>query len=308
MPVPPEPPRRVTAPAPTVEIADRLTPGQATGVVSLLDRLGADGRPALNDGQAQALDDLLAGRDGAVAGLAGTGALEAYGQLVRTGAGWEAAVVPARAEAAAPVLARLVAEAAERGGGPVRWWATGAGEDSDRLAATLGMREERTLLQLRCPLPLDRAAVGTGPALDVRPFDPGRDVGAWLDCNNRAFAGHPEQGGWDEAVFARRRAAPWFDPQDLLMAEEAGHLVGSCWTKLHPGPPVAGEIYVIGVDPRAQGRGIGRSLTVAGLAHLVERGAVEGLLYVDAANRPARALYASLGFTEHRRDRCYRTA
>ncbi len=288
-----------------IEVVDHLDADRAAAVTALLSGLRAAGVPTVNDGHADALEDLRAGRDGAVACLVGADPLTAYGQLVRTPAGWEVAVVPTGAAAAADILAALAGAAAARGGGPMRWWVAGATGDSDRLAAAAGMTAERTLLQLRCPLPLPAGTAGSGPVPATRPFDPDRDVPGWLACNNRAFAGHPEQGGWDEATFARRRAASWFDPGDLLVAEEGGRIIGSCWTKLHPGPPVAGEIYVIGVDPSAQGRGLGRGLTVAGLAHLVDRGATEGLLYVDASNAAALALYASLGFVEHRRDRCY---
>ena len=46
---------------------------------------------------------------------------------------------------------------------------------------------------MRVGLPL-AATVRTGPPIEVRPFRPGQDDQAWLATNNRAFAGHPEQG------------------------------------------------------------------------------------------------------------------
>ncbi len=66
-----------------------------------------------------------------------------------------------------------------------------------------------------------------------------------------------------------------------------------------------GEIYVIGVDPDFQGRGWGRALTRAGLDWLARAGLSVGMLYVDAANEAAIALYRSLGFTEDHTDRAY---
>jgi len=54
---------------------------------------------------------------------------------------------------------------------------------------------------------------------------------------------------------------------------------------------------VLGVDPGAQGRGLGAALTVAGLQHLETLGVDEVELYVESDNAPAVALYTRLGFT-----------
>jgi mycothiol synthase len=63
---------------------------------------------------------------------------------------------------------------------------------------------------------------------------------------------------------------------------------------------------VIDVDPRHHGQGWGRSLTVAGLVHLAGAGITVGMLYTDASNVAAVALYRSLGFTVDHVDRSYR--
>ena len=62
---------------------------------------------------------------------------------------------------------------------------------------------------------------------------------------------------------------------------------------------------MIGVDPDFQGLGLGRQLTLAGLDSIAARGVDVGMLYVDAANTPALAMYERLGFTVHRTDRAY---
>jgi mycothiol synthase len=69
--------------------------------------------------------------------------------------------------------------------------------------------------------------------------------------------------------------------------------------------PRIGEIFVIGVDPSYQGRGLGRALAVEGLTRLAANGITAGMLFVAAENAGALALYRSLGFTEHRLDRAY---
>jgi mycothiol synthase len=144
----------------------------------------------------------------------------------------------------------------------------------------------------------------------VRTFVPGRDEAAWVKVNNRAFAGHPEQGAWTVDMLRAREQEAWFDPEGLLLAFDDEGLAGSCWTKVHPPQPphepeALGEIYVIGADPSRHGRGLGRALTSAGLASLAARGIEIGMLFVDADNEAAVGLYRSLGFTTSRTDRAY---
>jgi len=53
---------------------------------------------------------------------------------------------------------------------------------------------------------------------------------------------------------------------------------------------------VIGVDPDFGKRGIGRSLAIAGINHLIEKHLRQVMLYVDSDNEKALALYNELGF------------
>jgi mycothiol synthase len=201
------------------------------------------------------------------------------------------------------LVAAVIGGVAERGGGLVRLWTTWAGPADDQWVAETGLAHERDLVQLRCRLPL---APDEQAPLPTRPFVPGKDETAWLRANNRAFAGHPEQGGWDLETFEARQAEPWFDPAGFLVHDEDGVIAAWCWTKVHgDSDPPMGEIYVIGVDPDFQGRGWGRALTRAGLDWLARSGLSVGMLYVDAANTAAVALYRSLGFTEDHTDRAY---
>ena len=100
----------------------------------------------------------------------------------------------------------------------------------------------------------------------------------------------------DSADLAARMAEPWFDPDDLLVAsDDAGTMLGFHWTKVHSAP--LGEIYVLGVAPEGQRRGLGKLLSIAGLHHLAQRGVDEVHLYVESDNAPAVALYSGIGFT-----------
>jgi len=124
------------------------------------------------------------------------------------------------------------------------------------------------------------------------------DADEVIRVNARAFAHHPEQGSMDSANLAERMSQPWFDPADLLVADGGGpdhRLLAFHWTKRHDAEH--GEVYVVAVDPDAQGRGLGRAITAAGLAHLAALGVRRIILYVESDNAPAIATYSSLGFT-----------
>ena len=85
-------------------------------------------------------------------------------------------------------------------------------------------------------------------------------------------------------------------------------LLGFHWTKVHPpagSDPALGEVYVVGIDPVEQGRGLGRVLTLAGVRHLVDAGLSAVLLYVEADNAAAVHTYDRLGFTRFHTDTAY---
>ena len=199
-------------------------------------------------------------------------------------------------------------DVARQGGGSVRLWVTRADPMDDQRALARGFRIERDLYQMRCPLPLPQDPGRSKPdqGIQTRPFRPGEDEAAWLATNNRAFASHPEQGHWDLATLLEREKEPWFNADGLLMLEVDGRIAGSCWTKVHNDTePPMGEIFIIGVDPDFHGRGWGRALTLAGLDWLTRAGLSVGMLYVDASNIAAVAMYRSMGFVEDHIDRAY---
>jgi len=204
----------------------------------------------------------------------------------------------------AALLDRLVELA---GPGELAIWAHGDLPGSAELLASRGFSRSRVLLQMRRDLAgIDPAPRPQLPAdVQVLPFVPGRDEDAWLRVNARAFAWHPEQGRMTRVDLALREAEPWFDPAGFLMAwrgdpDDGGQLLGSHWTKVHPpgdaGEDAAGEVYVLGVDPDAQGMSLGRVLTDLGLAHLRNLGLGEVLLYVEEDNTAAVRLYEGRGF------------
>jgi len=207
--------------------------------------------------------------------------------------------------ALAESLIRGVIESAASKGGDLIWWIRSHDHWYADLASTLGFEERRRLLQLRFAVaPSDRARLSR-LAVPTRAFRPGEDESEWLAVNNAAFAGHGEQGSWDLSTLARRMGSDWFDPEGFRLHEDADGLAGFCWTKVHPPTGhdgALGEIYVIAVEPGRAGRGLGTALTAAGLCHLLDLGLEEVMLFVDESNTSARAMYRSLGFTEHHSD------
>jgi mycothiol synthase len=205
-------------------------------------------------------------------------------------------------------LAEILQRARDTGATAVVVEAEPVDPELDATLEVAGFEPFRTTLQLRRPLPLELSARGNAPAITTRPFDPVRDEAAWLAVNNRAFAWHPDQSDQTLDDLRAHLAEPWFRADGFLLHEsETGSVDGFCWTKIHTDDdPPLGEIYVIGVDPPAHGRGLGRALVLAGLDWLAAQRLTVGMLYVEADNVAALALYASMGFTEHQAHRWWR--
>ncbi len=262
----------------------------------LADVSAVDGRPSLPDGHGvpgeyRGGTYLLARRDGMLVG----------GVHLNSSAVAELVVRPAARHAGigTELAGRLLARA---GVDSVRFWAHGDQPAAAALAAHFGFRRVRTLCRLRRDLTDDLPAAPLPAGIRVRPFVSGRDEDAVTEVNRLAFAWHPEQGAMTAADVRAAEAESWFDAAGFLLAVDGGdRIVGFHWTKVHPdagdGRPI-GEVHVIGIRPDAQGGGLGRALTIAGLRHLRERcGMDRVMLYAESDNAPALAVYERLGFT-----------
>ncbi|MEU8571502.1 mycothiol synthase [Streptomyces pathocidini] len=319
-----------TGAARRLEVLDEVAPEAVETVLDLLaeaarvdgqQAVSEQGRLALRGGRREGVRHLLlhepADDGGPGAAWSGTEdwALAGYAQLEETdpveAPAAELVVHPerrGRGHGRALGLALLDAS-----GKRLRLWAHGGHSAARHLAQVLGLSLFRELRQMRRPLadlPLGEPVLPDGVA--VRAFRPGEDDTGWLAANAAAFAHHPEQGSLTQRDLDDRKAEPWFDPAGFFLAVRedpdggADRIVGFHWTKVH-GEEQLGEVYVLGVVPGEQGTGLGKALTAVGLRHLAASGLPTAMLYVDADNTPAVAVYDRLGFTTHETDLMYRT-
>ncbi len=303
-----------------VEPASELSPALAEQVLQAARETEADGgAPPLNDDQSAALrhPDSLRGEvrvrhfplhtctDGALGDLVG------YGVLI-TDQSSELAADPTGTLFVRPGHRRqglgraLVARMHEDTDRNVHLWAPHDTIAAQRLARAAHMVPSRELLVMERSLGDDQPLpdVGVPAGFRLRAFDPGSDQPAFLALNARAFAHHPEQGSLGESDLRAKLAEPWFDPAGFFLAEdESGALLGFHWTKIHPDG--TGEVYVIGVDPDAEGRGLAKALLVRGLRRLAERGCREVILYVEGDHDRAVGMYEKYGFDVRHRDVLY---
>ncbi|MCW2831502.1 MAG: mshD [Aeromicrobium sp.] len=196
------------------------------------------------------------------------------------------------------ILDELVAD------GEDRFWAHGDLPSAQALAAAGGLVVARELLVLRLTFDGPPVRERDLDGVTIRSSTPA-DADAVIAVNARSFAHHPEQGAMDRDDFDRRASADWFDPAGLFVAERDGRVIGFHWTKIEDD---IGEVYVVGIDPDAQGGGLGTALTARGLRHLHEQGVPVVDLYVEGDNAPALTVYRNLGFTDWAKDTLYATA
>jgi mycothiol synthase len=313
----------VDNPGTRFDAVGRLTPTQIATVIALVDdATAADGVRPLSE---HVMLHLRYGGDESTRNLLiwQGSELIAYAHLDVTdpveGASAEMVVAPALRRQG--FGRALISAALEQVGGPLRLWAHGGLAEASLMAENLGFQRIRVLFQLRRSLAPPLPAVTLPDGVTVRTFQPGVDDEAWLALNARAFAGHPEQGAWTLEDLQHRISEYWFDPAGFFLAEKvidgAPKLIGFHWTKVHGrhkhgaddhGHEPMGEVYVVGVDPAAQGMRLGRDLTVIGLEYLRGLGLQQVLLYVDESNVAAIRLYESLGFSRWDTDVLFRHA
>lgn len=234
-------------------------------------------------------------------------ALLGYAQIDEPAAAAELVVHPEhRRRGVGTALLRSAQAAA--GPGRLRVWAHGFLPPARAFADARGLRVVRELWQMTLPVAGATPPQALLPAGFVAAPFTEADLPEWIAVNARAFASHPEQGRVTADDVRDRMAQPWFDPRGFLLVRDLGappegeggangRLAAYHWTKIDPADqPLTGEVYVVGIDPSYQGRGLARPVTDLGLAHLIGRGVHRVTLYVDGDNERAVATYRGAGF------------
>ena len=177
---------------------------------------------------------------------------------------------------------------------PMRLWSHGNLPAAQALAASTRLASVRELRQLSKEL----GSVGRPEGRDdvqLRPYTEA-DAEVLVEVNARAFASHPEQGAMTTDDIAKSGG-------EITLAVANGAIAGYYWIQRDPA-----ELYVLGVNPDWQGRGLGNWLTAHSLADLSEGGADSVMLYVEGDNAPALATYERAGFTLSHSDIQYELA
>ncbi|MBI2329237.1 MAG: GNAT family N-acetyltransferase [Chloroflexi bacterium] len=164
----------------------------------------------------------------------------------------------------------------------------------------LGFKFVRRFLELRLDLAEIPWADIDQPALGYRHLQPGEEDKLAL-IQNRAFSGNWGYNPNTVEEIIYRTNLSGCSPQDVVLICEGDKIVAYCWTVVTsergvPNGGGKGRIFMMGADPDYKGRGVGKRVLLAGLAHLKSKGLAIVDLTVDSENKVACALYRSVGF------------
>ena len=168
--------------------------------------------------------------------------------------------------------------------------------DANHLLASHGMEVVKSLWKMRWEGE-DMPDVSLPAGFAVRSLVAGQDEQTLTDLQNVSFG---ENWGFSPNTVEQIRVRVEHNsggPESVIFITDDGKPAAYNWTMFFADErEPSGVIAMTGVHPEYRGRGIGRAVVTAGIAHLVERGANFVDLEVESENTPARELYLKLGF------------
>ena len=169
-------------------------------------------------------------------------------------------------------------------------------EDEGHLLERLGFRAVREYWSLSWT-GNEAPVFEVPPRFGLRAFQADRDEAVLTHLQNASF-----EGTWGfcpntvEQIAARVSLRPWEAEGVLLLLDDRIPAAYNWTSRCSVEPGATGRISMTGVHPSYRGRGLGRTVLLAGIERLKRLGAGPIRLEVDSENTPAMKLYQSSGF------------
>ena len=202
---------------------------------------------------------------------------------------------------AAVLLDAAAKFAAERGCGTLQAFADPVRTDDADTFLSAGFERACELLTLRrdCGVPVRESAgdnlVDVSLTAETRPRFLAANRESYGDSQDAPLA----RGTDADADFAVHEQSGGFRPDLCRLAVADGRDAGlALVAEREEGGAAVWDVCYLGVNPAFRGRGVGRALLAGRLAAARDAGAAAVTCAVDAANGPARRLYAAAGFAE----------
>jgi len=165
-----------------------------------------------------------------------------------------------------------------------------------QLLTQMGFTIVRRFLELRIDLSKTPLPEIEKIGHQYRPLHPGEEE-RLTRLQNRSFTGSWGYNANSVEEMLYRIHLPNCSAEDIILVFDRDNPIGYCWTRTNfLENKDTGRIYMLGVDPDYQGRGLGKRLLLAGLSYLKGKGLQVVELTVDRENKVACTLYKSVGF------------
>jgi GNAT superfamily N-acetyltransferase len=122
-------------------------------------------------------------------------------------------------------------------------------------------------------------------------------IASWRDAYRHILPREHLEGLDERWLLGRREQSLMSAGAATHVAQHGGQLVGYCVAGRNRGPPptIAGEMHAIYLLPEAQGRGLGRKLTLAAARWVLAELGPSMIVWTFEQNAPARGFYQHLG-------------